>query len=93
MIAAYCSRTSANTAALLEPYYGTDVRGLDLLSAEELKTIFDPFRRGAHKGQPGTGLGLAIARRAVEAQGGRIAAESNTERGCHFWFTLPKARH
>ena len=37
------------------------------LSAEELKTIFDPFRRGAHKG--------------------------HTERGCHFWFTLPKARH
>jgi signal transduction histidine kinase len=63
------------------------------LSAEELKTIFEPFRRGAHTTKPGTGLGLAIARRAVEAQGGTIAAESDTERGCHFWFTMPKARH
>jgi signal transduction histidine kinase len=64
----------------------------DGLSAEELKTIFEPFQRAAHKGEPGTGLGLAIARRAVEAQGGMIAADSDTERGCHFWFTLQKAR-
>jgi signal transduction histidine kinase len=63
------------------------------LSDEELKTIFEPFRRGAHTNKPGTGLGLAIARRAVEAQGGTIAAESVTERACHFWFTMPQVRH
>ena len=63
------------------------------ISDEELATIFEPFRRGAHGGRPGTGLGLAIAKRAVEAQGGRIGADSASERGCHFWFTLPKAHH
>jgi signal transduction histidine kinase len=64
----------------------------DGLSAEELKTIFEPFKR-AHRGKPGSGLGLAIARRAVEAQGGEIGAESNGEHGCHFWLSLPKPPH
>ena len=59
------------------------------LSPEELRTIFEPFRRGATTKQ-GTGLGLAIARRAIEAQGGSIHAESRGPTGCHFWFTLPK---
>lgn len=59
------------------------------LSAEELATIFEPFRRGKTS-KPGSGLGLAIARRAVEAQGGAIAAESPNPDGCHFWLTLPK---
>lgn len=64
----------------------------DGLSAEELQTVFEPFKRG-HSGKAGTGLGLAIARRAVEAHGKTIHAESSGERGCHFWFALPKARH
>jgi signal transduction histidine kinase len=59
------------------------------ISAEELRTIFEPFRRG-HSGKSGSGLGLAIARRAVLAQGGTIQAESNETEGCHFWFTLPR---
>jgi signal transduction histidine kinase len=59
------------------------------LSAEELRTIFEPFRRG-HTSKAGTGLGLAIARRAIEAQGGTIHAESPDVSGCHFWFTLPQ---
>lgn len=58
------------------------------LSPEELKTIFEPFERGrTHKA--GTGLGLAIARRAIEAQGGQIGAESSEASGCHFWLRLP----
>jgi len=60
------------------------------LSPEELRTIFEPFKRGATK-KAGTGLGLAIARRAIEMQGGTIHAESTGHCGCHFWFTLPKA--
>jgi signal transduction histidine kinase len=58
------------------------------ISPEELRTIFEPFKRGT-TGKTGTGLGLAIARRAVEAQGGSIQAESSGPSGCHFWITLP----
>jgi signal transduction histidine kinase len=64
----------------------------DGLSPEELRTVFEPFKRG-HSGKAGTGLGLAIARRAVEAHGKTIHAESSGDRGCHFWFALPKASH
>jgi signal transduction histidine kinase len=61
------------------------------LSREQLNVIFEPFKR-AHQAKPGTGLGLSITRRAVEAQGGTIHAESSPP-GCHFWFTLPKPHH
>lgn len=64
----------------------------DGISAEELRVIFEPFRRGKHGGK-GAGLGLAIARRAVEAQGGTIHAESKGGRGCRFSIVLPKARN
>jgi signal transduction histidine kinase len=60
------------------------------LSPEELVTIFQPFKRG-RSGKTGTGLGLAIARRAVEAQGGRIDAESPGPSGCHFSVRLPRS--
>lgn len=62
------------------------------LSPAELTTIFEPFRRGGHAGKPGSGLGLTIAKRAAEAQGGSIGADSAGERGCHFWFTIPRSR-
>jgi hypothetical protein len=62
------------------------------LSAEELRVIFEPFKR-AHTSKPGTGLGLSIARRSIEAQGGTIHAESSSQTGCHFWFELPKRAH
>ncbi len=64
----------------------------DGLAPEALNTIFEPFKR-AHSGKAGTGLGLAIARRAVEAQGGRIGADSSVGHGCHFWLAFPKAKH
>lgn len=59
------------------------------LSPEELATIFEPFKRG-RTDKTGTGLGLAIARRAVEAQGGSIHAESPGSSGCHFSVRLPR---
>lgn len=62
------------------------------LSPEELRVVFEPFRRGPHGGK-GSGLGLAIARRAIEAQGGSIHAESEGGHGCHFWMLLPKSRN
>jgi signal transduction histidine kinase len=60
------------------------------ISAEELRTIFQPFKRG-RTDKTGTGLGLAIARRAIEAQGGRIQAESPGLSGCHFSIRFPRS--
>jgi signal transduction histidine kinase len=60
------------------------------ISPEELRTIFEPFKRG-HNVKGGTGLGLAIARRAAEAQGGSISARSSSQAGCQFSIRLPKA--
>jgi light-regulated signal transduction histidine kinase (bacteriophytochrome) len=53
-------------------------------------TIFEPFKR-LHSAEeyPGTGVGLAICRRIVQAQRGRIWAESQPGEGATFCFTLP----
>jgi len=52
--------------------------------------IFEPFKR-LHSAEeyPGTGVGLAICRRIVQAQRGRIWAESRPGEGTTFCFTLP----
>jgi signal transduction histidine kinase len=59
------------------------------LSPEELEMIFEPFKRG-RTNKTGTGLGLAIAKRAIEAQGGCIHAESPGPAGCHFSVRVPR---
>src|SRR6185437_9771993 len=53
-------------------------------------TIFLPFKR-LHSSEeyPGTGVGLAICQRIVQAQGGRIWAESVVGEGTTIFFTLP----
>lgn len=66
---------------------------------EELPTLFERFHRGKDargRGIPGSGLGLAICKAVVEAQGGRIWAESPAERrpgapGTAIRFTVPIA--
>jgi PAS domain S-box-containing protein len=57
---------------------------------EHASTIFEPFKR-LHTAEeyPGTGVGLAICRRIVQAQRGRIWAESRSGEGTTLFFTLP----
>lgn len=62
-------------------------RGFAPQDAERIFVVFE--RLDEDPGLPGTGIGLAICRRIVEAQGGRIWAESEPGRGTVLRFTLP----
>jgi two-component system sensor histidine kinase KdpD len=56
----------------------------------EREQIFEPFHRGARRGDaPGAGLGLAIARGFAEANGGRLTVESRVGQGATFVLALP----
>jgi two-component system sensor histidine kinase KdpD len=59
------------------------------IASDELERIFEPFHRSAGEPSGGSGLGLAIARGFVEANGGRLRAESVPGAGCTFVFRLP----
>jgi PAS domain S-box-containing protein len=62
------------------------------IGAAELPMLFRKFSRvGSRNGVPGSGLGLYICKRIVEAQGGRIWAESRRGEGTVFAYTLPVA--
>lgn len=63
------------------------------LTADEIARVFDRFYRvdpSRQRATGGTGLGLAIVKNLVEAQGGRVWAETN-EGGVTFGFALPRA--
>ena len=55
----------------------------------ELEQVFEPFHRAAERSGGGSGLGLAIARGFVEANGGRLRADSLPGQGAAFVFQLP----
>jgi signal transduction histidine kinase len=65
------------------------------IAAEDLPHVFerfwraDPSRARDDRLAGGTGLGLSVAQSLVEAQGGRIRAESTPGEGTVFRFTLP----
>jgi len=63
---------------------------------DEQKRIFERFYRGekVEVKPKGSGLGLAICKHIINKLGGRIWLESpvKNNRGCAFWFTLPKRR-
>ena len=59
------------------------------IEAENLQTIFNPFRRLGGAEYAGPGLGLAMCQKIVERYHGRIWVESAPGKGSTFYFTLP----
>ena len=62
------------------------------LTPEEMSHLFERFYRSPrvkHR-TPGTGLGLAICREIVQAQGGKIWADTVEGEGSSFRFSLPR---
>ncbi len=67
----------------------------EVIPAETLLALFDPFRRGASESTSsrrsrGLGLGLYIVEQIARAHGGRVVARSTEESGTSFTVTLPK---
>ena len=58
----------------------------DGISRENLSKIFEPYFTTK---STGTGLGLAIAHNIIEAMGGKITVESDTEVGTTFSIIIP----
>ncbi|MBA4142773.1 MAG: sensor histidine kinase [Nitrosospira sp.] len=56
---------------------------------ENLKNLFDAFRRGETYGQSGVGLGLCIASHATRLLGGELEIESAINVGSTFRLVLP----
>ena len=68
------------------------------LPKKDHNRVFDPFDRLGMETTKiqGTGIGLAISKRLMDALGGCIGFDSETERGSTFWIELPlseKAEH
>jgi len=62
------------------------------LPKEKLQVIFEKFSQAdasTSRKYGGTGLGLAICKMIVEQQGGKIWADSKTNRGSTFYFDIP----
>lgn len=65
------------------------------IAADELASLFEPFRRGRRrrKNASGLGLGLYIVDRIVRAHEGTIEVRSNRADGTSFIIRLPRVSH
>jgi signal transduction histidine kinase len=61
------------------------------IAQDLLEVIFQRFRQAGHDDRRGLGLGLYISRTLIEAQGGKMRAESTLGNGTTIVFTLPAA--
>jgi signal transduction histidine kinase len=65
----------------------------DVIAAEEIQQIFQPFYRGQGTGNSrGFGLGLALAQRIIALHKGTILVESDLDRGTNFTIELPSIK-
>ncbi|MBQ2830591.1 MAG: HAMP domain-containing histidine kinase [Oscillospiraceae bacterium] len=63
------------------------------LAEEEVANVFDSRFQGSNRMEgKGSGYGLFWVKKAVEANGGSVSAESGTGRGMSVTFTLPLAK-
>ncbi|HYJ42797.1 MAG TPA: ATP-binding protein [Steroidobacteraceae bacterium] len=62
------------------------------IAPDLLEAIFERFRQGENQERRGLGLGLYISRTLIEAQHGKIWAESTPGNGTTVSFTLPLMR-
>lgn len=62
------------------------------ISAVEQANLFSPFERtqeAQDSGKKGWGLGLAMVHACIEAHGGQVGVQSDSDRGTTFYFELP----
>lgn len=62
------------------------------IAAEKLNLIFEKFGQVIAKNSGSarsTGLGLTYCKMVIEAHAGKINVNSEQDKGCTFWFTLP----
>jgi two-component system sensor kinase FixL len=74
------SRKDAHTAIVAVKDFGCGI------PADNLPKLFTHFFTSK---PDGLGMGLSISRSIIEAHGGRLEVENNSDRGVTFYFTIP----
>ncbi len=94
----FTKRDGGNISIILQKrdYEGDNSKEEVIVSVKDTGTGIDPeifprlFDKFASKSFQGTGLGLFISKSIIDAHGGNIWAENNSDRkGATFYFTLP----